>query len=178
MSDADAVDVQALLERVATLEAQVAVSQPPPQNTFVPPTFRDFKMRPELLATTPIFNLSGSDLPRGMRELRQLAAAVALCRDEPVPAGRDIPSSYPQLMRRIHTARKGGATWRAALESAGLPVPDADRVAELALALRDDLRERPLWDGLLPAVAAINAPGRATAHVKSDTFKALRDIMI
>ena len=163
-------DVPALLERIAALERQAMLSAPVPINTYRPPEFV-----PKTYTTTSIGSLLGSDLPHNLRDFWRLYAAVALARGEPVVVGKDIPTEYPPLMRRVYAARLKRASWREALNSAGLTVPDNARLAELAREVHADATSGTLWDGLLPAASAVKA--RAGTTIASKTFETLRNLM-
>lgn len=71
-----------------------------------------------------------------VREVRQLAVAVALCWGDTLP-GSIVPVSYEDDMHELLAAREG-LGWRTACEWCGLEVPDESKVAR---ALRGQLRD-------------------------------------
>lgn len=80
-----------------------------------------------------------------VRQVRQLAAAVALCERAPIPRA-DAPTAYVPHMKELAVLRAAGSSWRAALAECGLEVPDDDEVTHQARASRDALPSA--WDGI------------------------------
>lgn len=151
-------ETEALKSRVAELEQMVARLLPPPspeaqlpqlylRQEYVPPVVMDLAL------------LSGSTgLPHDLRELRQLATAVAISRGDDLP-GAQIPVSYEADIRHLAAARERGLGWRAALVACDLEVPDDGDVAFRTRELRSELRG--LWNQLLPVLDALKERGNA-----------------
>lgn len=103
--------------------------------------------------------LSGSaGLPHDLREIRQLATAVAISRGDELP-GAKVPVDYERHVRQLHDARSRGLSWRAALVDCGLEVPDDGDIAFRTRELRSELRG--LWDQLLPVLSALKERGNS-----------------
>lgn len=135
-------DLEALAAKVAELEQRLAAAAPPPAPEVLPVVVRaPFVYTPPATKTLGI--LAAELRPLNVREVRQLACAVALCRGEPLP-GAEVPSSYEPLMRRLAALRAAGRSWRAALTEVGLEVPDDGEIAFQARQLRDGLTS--MWD--------------------------------
>lgn len=160
-----ATELEALRAQVAQLEARLA---PAPSML---PTVR----RPDPVYVPPVTVSVASIMASGplryctVREVRQLAAAVALARGDDLPGG-SVPVSYEVDMLALHAARAEGLTWRAAMDRCGLTPPDDGEVAHRARALRGQLRG--LWsgfEGLLGPVQTVVAPvawGNAIEHLR------------
>lgn len=150
-------DTQALQDRVAQLEAQLARLLPPVQvEPDLPHIYQQEPAAPEL---TDVALLAGSQgLPHDLRVLGQLSVAVSLSRGDVLP-GAKIPVSYEPDVRRLAAARERGLSWRAALVECALEVPDDGDVAFRTRELRRELRG--LWDALLPVLDALKARGNA-----------------
>ena len=137
-------DLEQLLNRVRDLEARLdARSAPAPELLPIVSSPRVY----ELPVTVSIASLMASGPLRysTVREVRQLATAVALARGDALPGGV-VPVSYEAPMLELAAARAEGLGWCAAFERCGLEVPDESEVAHRARALRGELRG--LWTGL------------------------------
>lgn len=142
-------ELEALIARVAELEARQAPPAPEPPMQLFPARYV-----PTPATTTTLALMASSGVLRRLtiREVRQLAVAVALARGDLLP-GAEVPVDYEPVMVRLAEARASGLGWRAALEQCGLEVPDADEVAHQARTLRGELRG--LWDGVEPVLAEL-----------------------
>ena len=94
------------------------------------------------------------------RELRQLAAAVALCKGEAIPVDT-VPNDYLPLMKGVHVALASGLSWRKALAEVGLTLPTEEKVLEQVGMLRNDLRS--LWPQILLVTGALQRSGNPVA---------------
>lgn len=147
----DEAEVVALRQRVADLEARLPHTEVELPLEFTRAVWRD----PEPPVTRKIAEvaLSGALRSLTIREVRQVAVAVALSRGALSLPGAEVPADYTPDMVRLAEARADGLTWRAALVRCGFEVPDDVEVREQARSLRGELRG--LWDGVLPVLGEL-----------------------
>lgn len=163
----DSDELTALRQRVADLEALVPRAEPPvllrpARYVPTPPTTRKLA---EIASSGPLRALA-------IREVRQVAVAVALSRGALTLPGAEVPADYAPDMTRLAEARADGLTWRAAFARCGLEVPDDAEIREQARNLRGQLRG--LWDGVLPVLVALERKLPNWQYEQLiDTFRAL-----
>lgn len=139
----------ALQNRVAQLEAQLAKLLPP---VAVEPELPAVSAIPEYVppVLVDLVLLAGAQgLTYDLRELRQLATAVALSKGDELP-GAKIPADYKPHIRQLAEVRARGLTWRASLIECGFEVPDDGDIAFQTHELRSSLFAK----GLLGRAAA------------------------
>lgn len=145
-------DLEAVFARLADLEAAVAAQDARSVPAPLPELYRP--QPPVQRTTVALATLRGQDgLPRDFRVLRQLAAAVALGKGDPLP-GAMVRREYVPVMVKLHGLRARGLSWRAAYaEVPGVDTPSEGEVAHQARQLRAQLSG--MWDGLLPVLAVL-----------------------
>lgn len=169
-------ELETLQAQVAALEARLAASEMQrPEVAAVmaaPAPFAHLPSRP-VETTVHVSSLRGSQgLPHDLRELRELAVAVALGRADQLP-GPVVPVQYEPDIRRLHEARSRGLTWRAAMEDVGLEPPTEVEVGDHARALHEQLPV--LWDDAAPVVEALKR--RLPGFKFDDLIRHLREIV-
>jgi hypothetical protein len=137
-------EVEALKAELAALRELVASVVPPPAPEPVAP----LEPIPWMYVPPPTKALaviaSGPELRHlNVRQVRQLATAVALCRGATL-VGSEVPVEYEPLMKRLAASLAAGLSWRDALSACGLTPPDDDDILHRAQALRDGLHG--VWD--------------------------------
>ena len=148
----------ALSERVAQLEAQLARLLPPVVvEPELPPVPRVSVYTPPPMIDLVV--LSGSQgLTHDLREIRQLATAIALSRGDELP-GAQIPADYEPQIRQLAEVRARGLSWRASFSECSFALPDDSDIAFQTRELRSSLKG--FWDDLLPVLSALRERGNA-----------------
>lgn len=167
-------DLEALALKVAELELRLAAATPPPPEPLMPVAVRTpYVYVPPatvglatLAATHPEFRYLN------IRQVRQLAAAVALCKGAPLP-GSEVPSDFEPVMKRLAAARSKSMSWRAALGECNLEAPDDDEIAHQARMLRDSLTG--LWDLITSVMSTLES--RLPNWVFFNLLKKLRSFL-
>lgn len=163
----DAAEVAELRQQLAELRALLPGAEPPLQ--IRPPRYEP---TPPTTKTLALIGSSGPLRRLTIRQIRQLAVAVALSRGALTLPGAEVPADYAPDMERLADARDEGLSWRAALERCGLEVPDDSEVRDQAQTLRGELRG--LWDGLEPILGELQRRMPNWQYLQMlDTFRVL-----
>jgi hypothetical protein len=155
-------DLEALLAKVTALEGRLAAIEAPPAPVFVEP--EPVKLEPKPRALFTLVGRGEGYLNPDPRVVRQIAEGIALCLGTASPT-KEVPADWVAPMRRVTALRASRATWRAALEGAGLEVPED--VEEHVRALRLEL---DALQGRLPALAGLVLEG--VNSVAEDSLRA------
>lgn len=134
-------DLEALMAKVSQLEKRLAAVEPAPPPVFAEPEPIKVEPRPRALYT--LVGRGEGYLDSDPRVVRQIAEAVALCLSSPSPT-KEVPAAWVAPMSRVAGLRASGATWRAALEGAGLEIPEDVEEHVRALRLELDALQRRL----------------------------------
>ena len=159
------------MARVRDLERRLEARTAPPPELMPITSPRVY----DLPVTVSIASVMASGALRycSVREVRQIATAVALSRGDALPGGA-VPISYEGPMLELAKARAEGLTWRAALEKSGLEAPDDSEITHRARALRGELRG--LWDGFEALLGPLKVVTNPVAH--TNFIEYLRRLLI